>query len=70
MARVRPYQNLDSPQLLKAVFDAAFDSDAKRFEELIYELQGGDIDHAGRSKLKNISSVLVEVAHRVFDSQS
>ena len=70
MARPRPHQNLDNPKLVKAVFDAAFDSDAKRFEELVYELQGGDIDHSGRSKLKNLSSVLVEVAYRVFDSNT
>ena len=68
MPRSRPYANLTGPELLKKLFDAAFSSEAKLFEDLLYELDGGDADYDGRSKLKNIRPVLVKVANRVFEN--
>jgi hypothetical protein len=44
MPQSRPYANLTGPELLKKLFDAAFSSEAKLFEDLLYELDGGDFD--------------------------
>ena len=68
MPRSRPYANLTGPELLKKLFDAAFSAEAKLFEDLLYELDGGDDDYDGRARLKNIRPVLIEVANRVFET--
>jgi hypothetical protein len=66
MTRPRPFSNLGSAELVKALFDSAIASDAARFEDLLFELQGGEDDYAGRKSLGFIKSVLVDVAQRVF----
>ena len=66
MPRPRPFSNLGSAELVKSLFDAALASDAVRFEDLLFELQGGEDDYHGRKSLSFIKSVLVDVSQRVF----
>ena len=67
MSRSRPYQHLGGPELVRKLFDAALSSEAKVFEDLLYEVEGGD-DHWNGRKMSNLRSVIVECANRVFEA--
>lgn len=67
MPRPRPYSHLGSSDLVKELFDAAFEVDAAKYEDLRFEIEGGEDGHDGRSKLANIKDSLLEAAQRVFD---
>jgi len=70
MPRPRPFSNLGNAELVQQLFDAAFVSDAARFEDLIFEVQGGEDDYTGRGKLNFIKSPLIEAAQRVFEMET
>jgi hypothetical protein len=70
MPRPRPFSTLGSSELVKQLFDAAFASNAARFEDLLFELQGGEDDYVGRSGLSFIKAPLVEAAQRVFETET
>ena len=67
MPRPRPYSNLGSAELVKELFDAAFEQDAQKYEDLRFEIEGDEDGHDGRSKLAKIQAPLLEAAQRVFD---
>jgi hypothetical protein len=67
MPRRRLYTDLGSSELVEHLFDAAFGTDAQRFEDLIYEIQGGEDGYQGRGNLTLIRAPLVKAAQRVFE---
>lgn len=67
MPRPRPFVNLGSKDLVKQLFDAAFSSNASRFEDLLFEIEGGEDDYAGRGGLAFIKQPLLEAAKKVFE---
>ncbi len=67
MPRVRPYQGLSSAGLVKELFDAAFEVDAAKYEDVRFEIGGGEDDYLGRGQLSKIKNELFEAAQRVFD---
>ena len=70
MPRPRPFSNLGSADLVKQLFDAAFASNATRFEDLLFEIEGGEDNYPGRGGLKEIRSSLLEAAKRVFETET
>jgi hypothetical protein len=75
MPRPRPFSSLGNPELVKQLFDAAFASNAARFEDVLFEIEGGDTDltgrlHSGRGNLENIRAPLIEAAKRVFEMET
>lgn len=70
MPRPRPFSNLGSAELVKQLFDAAFASNATRFEDLLFEIAGGEDDYSGRSGLGFIKTPLLEAAKRVFETET
>jgi len=68
--RPRPFSNLGGAELIQQLFDAAFVSDAERFEDLLFEIEGGEDDYMGRSKLSFIKAPIVEAARRVFETET
>jgi hypothetical protein len=70
MPRPRPFSNLGSADLVKQLFDAAFASNATRFEDLLFEIEGGEDNYPGRGGLKEIRNPLVEAAKRVFETET
>lgn len=68
MSRIRPYSQLGNPEIVEQLFDAAFKRDAVRFEDLLYEIEGGEPPYYGRSNLSNIRLPLINAAKRVFES--
>ena len=56
--------------LVKQLFDAAFASNAALFEDLLFELEGGEDGYSGRSKLSFIKAPLVEAARRAFEKET
>jgi hypothetical protein len=70
MPRSRPFSNLGSAELVQQLFDAAFVSDAARFEDLLFEIQGGEDDYKGRGGLSFIKAPLIEAAQRVFETET
>ena len=60
MDRARPYLNLEGHEVIKQLFDAAFEVDAAKFEDARFELES-------RGKLAKYKDVLLEAAQRVFD---
>jgi hypothetical protein len=70
MPRPRPFSNLGSSDLVKQLFEAAFASNATRFEDLLYEIEGGEDGYTGRSGLAFIKPALVEAAKRVFETET
>ncbi len=70
MPRPRPFSNLGSSDLVKQLFDAAFASNATRFEDLLFEIEGGEDNYPGRGGLREIKSPLVEAAKRVFETET
>ncbi len=75
MPRPRPFSSLGSAELVKQLFDAAFASNAARFEDVLFEIEGGDTDlsgrlHSGRSNLENIKTPLIDAAKRVFETDT
>lgn len=69
MPKRRPYSSLGSAELVEQLFDAAFGKDANRFEDLLYEVQGGEDGYVGRSNLSNIRLPLVNAAQKVFEME-
>jgi hypothetical protein len=67
MPRSRPYSQLSNADLVEQLFDAAINSDATRFEDLLYEVEGGENNYFGRSNLNNIRVPLINAAKRVFE---
>jgi hypothetical protein len=67
MARPRPYSSLGSAELVKELFEAAFEVDAPKFGDLTYEVEGGEDNYTGRAGLRFIKTELLEAAQRVFD---
>ncbi len=65
--RPRPYSNLGSAELVKELFDAVFEQDAAKYEDVRYEIEGGEDNYAGRTGLRFIKVPLLEGAQRVFD---
>jgi hypothetical protein len=65
--RPRPFSNLGSADLVKQLFDAAFSANAARFEDLLFELEGGEDGYSGRSGLSFIKAPLAEAAKRAFE---
>jgi len=55
---------------VKQLFDAAFASNAARFEDLLFELEGGEDGYGGRSGLSFIKAPLVEAAKRAFEKET
>jgi hypothetical protein len=70
MPRPRPFSNLGSSDLVKQLFDAAFASNATRFEDLLFEIEGGEDGYTGRSGLAFIKPPLIEAAKRVFETET
>ena len=70
MPRPRPFSSLESPELVKELFAAAFASDATKFEDLLFEIEGGEDDYAGRGGLSFIKAPLCEAARQVFDTET
>jgi hypothetical protein len=70
MPRRRIYTDLGSAALVEQLFDAAFEKDAKRFEDLLYEVQGGEDGYRGRSNLDLVCVPLVKAAQRVFELET
>ncbi len=70
MPRPRPFLNLGSADLVKQLFDAAFTSNAARFEDVLFEIEGGEDNYVGRGGLREIKAPLVEAAKRVFESET
>jgi|LakMenEpi03Aug12_release.lakeMendotaPanAssembly.Ray.scaffolds.fasta_scaffold3577521_1 hypothetical protein len=68
--RPRPFSNLGSADLVKQLFDAAFASNAARFEDLLFELEGGEDGYTGRGGLSFIKAPLVEAAKRVIETET
>ena len=69
MPRPRPFSSLESPELVKELFAAAFASDATKFEDLLFEIEGGGEDAwGGRPGLSFIKAPLCEAARQVFDT--
>jgi len=66
MPRPRPFSSLGSAELVKQLFVAAFASNATKFEDLLFEIEGGEDDYVGRGGLSNIKAPLVEAARQVF----
>jgi hypothetical protein len=67
MLRRRTYTDLGSAALVEQLFDAAFEKDAKRFEDLLYEVEGGGDGYSGRSNLNLVRAPLAKAARRVFE---
>ena len=70
MPRPRPLISLGSAELVKELFAAAFASDATKFEDLLFEIEGGEDGWVGRKKLHNIKAPLCDAARRVFDTET
>ncbi len=70
MPRPRPFSSLGSAELVKELFAAAFASDATKFEDLLFEIEGGEDDYAGRGGLSFIKAPLCEAARQVFDTET
>ena len=70
MPRPRPFSSLESPELVKELFAAAFASDATKFEDLLFEIEGGEDDYAGRGGLSFIKAPLCAAAWHVFDTET
>ena len=60
LAPSRPYVQLGNADLVEQLFEAAFESDAARFEDLVNEVDE-------RGQLKNIKVQLINAAKRVFE---
>jgi hypothetical protein len=67
MPQRRPYSALGSEDLVKELFNAAFEQDAAKYEDLRFEIEEGGKESKGRSKLANIKKAIFEAAQRVFD---
>ena len=70
MPRPRPFSSLGSAELVKELFAAAFASNATKFEDLLFEIEGGEDDYAGRGGLNFIKAPLCEAARQVFDTET
>ena len=70
MPRLRPFSRITGAELVEELFAAAFASDATKFEDLLFEIEGGEDDWDGRDKLRNIKAPLCEAARRVFDTET
>jgi hypothetical protein len=70
MPRLRPYTGLGNTDLVEQLFDAAFEKDAKRFEDLLYEVEGGEDGYSGRSNLNLVRAPLAKAARRVFETDT
>ena len=69
MPRPRPYASLGTSELVEQLFESAFGKDANRFENLLYEIQGGEDGYMGRGSLNNIRQPLVHAAQKVFEQE-
>ena len=71
MPRPRPLISLGSAELVKELFAAAFASDATKFEDLLFEIEGsGEDAWGGRPGLSFIKAPLCDAARRVFDTET
>ena len=70
MPRLRPFSSLGSAELVNQLFVAAFASNATKFEDLLFEVEGGEDDYAGRGGLNFIKAPLCKAARQVFDTET
>lgn len=64
--RPRPFSQLLTADVVKRLFEAAFDSDAKAFEDLEYELIGGDEQWSGRGIQNALREAIIDAARKAF----
>jgi len=67
--RPRPYLNLGSEALIAKLFEVAFNHDAKNFEDVRFEIVGGEDGWAGRTTVR-YAPQLIQAAERVLEMES